>query len=325
MIELINKMPDDVEQAAGLNIDFRIPKRGIKNICISGMGGSAIGGDIISAIVHMKGRLPVSVIRDYNIPRYVSPSTLFFSISYSGNTEETISAYNKAKKTGAKIVAITSNGELLDLAQKDKTPIFIVPKGYPPRAALPFLFFPILNVLRQLDIIEIGDKEIKGVSKGLRKFMDENRIWAEEMSRKVKEKMPFIYTEDKFSSIGRRWVTQINENSKSLAHYLPLPEMDHNEIVGWENPREMLKRSIIFFIKDKDTGKLEKRFRITEEMIKELAGEIFEVIPKGDTFLSRIFYLIQRGDYLSYYLALEYGVDPLPVRRIEELKMRLAK
>jgi len=174
-------------------------------------------------------------------------------------------------------------------------------------------------------MIEISDKEIKGVSKVLRRFMEENRIWAEEMSKKVKEKMPFIYTEDKFSPVGRRWITQINENSKSLAHYLPLPEMDHNEIVGWENPREMLKRSIIFFIKDKDTGKLEKRFRITEEMIKELAGEIFEVIPKGDTFISRIFYLIQRGDYLSYYLALEYGVDPLPVRRIEELKMRLAK
>ena len=325
MIELINKMPDDVEQAAGLNIDFRIPKRGIKNICISGMGGSAIGGDIISAIVYTRGKLPVSVIRDYNIPKYVSPSTLFFSISYSGNTEETISAYAKAKKLGAKIVVITSNGELLETAQKDKTPVFVVPKGYPPRAALPFLFFPILNVLRELEIIEIGDKEVKGVSRTLRKFMDENRIWAEEISKKVKEKMPFIYTEDKFSSIGRRWVTQINENSKSLAHYLPLPEMDHNEIVGWENPREMLKRSIIFFIKDRDTGKLEKRFRITEEMVKELAGEIFEIIPKGDTLLSRIFYLIQRGDYLSYYLALEYGVDPLPVRRIEELKMRLAK
>ena len=107
MIELINKMPDDVEQAVGLNIDFRIPKRGLKNICISGMGGSAIGGDIISAIANVKGRLPVFVIRDYNIPRYVSSSTLFFSISYSGNTEETISAYHKAKKAGAKIVAIT--------------------------------------------------------------------------------------------------------------------------------------------------------------------------------------------------------------------------
>ena len=325
MIELIDKMADDVEVAAGLTIELQAIKRGLKNICISGMGGSAIGGDIISSIANIKGTLPVFVIRDYNIPKFVSHSTLFFSVSYSGNTEETMSAYNKAKKRGAKIVAITSNGALSDLAQKDGIPAFIVPKGYPPRAALPFLFFPILNVLRQLKVIEISDKEIKGVPKMLRNAQDENKIWAQETAKKIKEKMPFIYTENKFSPIGRRWVTQINENSKSLAHCLSLPEMDHNEIVGWEHPREMLKRSIIFFLKDKDTGKLEKRIRITEEMIKELAGEIFEIIPSGDTLLSKMFYLIQRGDYLSYYLAVEYGIDPLPVRRIEELKRRLAE
>jgi len=325
MIELINKMPEDVEQASKLEVKLHIPKNRIRNICISGMGGSAIGGDIISAIANIKGTLPVSIIRDYNIPKYVSSSTLFFSVSYSGNTEETISAYSRAKKADARIIAITSNGALLDMVHKDGVTAFVIPKGYPPRAALPFLFFPILNVLRQLEIIDISEKEIKGVPKILRKWVEENKLWAQETSKKVKEKMPFIYTEDKFSPIGRRWVTQINENSKSLAHHLPLPEMDHNEIVGWQNPREMLKRSIIFFIKDKNTGKLEKRIKITEEMIEELAGEIFEVIPRGDTFISKIFYLIQRGDYLSYYLALEYGVDPLPVRRIEELKTRLAK
>jgi glucose/mannose-6-phosphate isomerase len=142
----------------------------------------------------------------------------------------------------------------------------------------------------------------------------------------LKEKLPFIYSIYDFSGVAKRWCTQINENSKSLAHFAVFSELNHNEIVGWENPKEILKRIFIFILRDRDEKeKIKKRIEITTELIKEFAGEVMDVYSEGKSQLAKFFSLIQKGDYLSFYLARNYKVDPLPVKKIQELKRRLAE
>jgi len=326
MINLIDNLPDDIEQAIETNKDFSPGYKGIKNVCIGGMGGSAIGGDIALAYAAQVSDIPFSVIRGYDLPKFVDGRTLFLGISYSGNTEETITLYKKAKKKKAKVVIITSNGVLEDLAKKENVPLVLVPKGYPPRAAIGYLFIATLFILKNQGIIDVRAKDLKELTMTLRKEKENARIWAENMSQKVKEKIPFIYAPGMYLPVAKRWVTQINENSKALAHFATFPELDHNEIVGWENPREILKRFFLFVLRDKNEDeRLSKRINATLELIKDYVSEIVEIYASGESFLAKVFSLIQKGDYLSYFLALNYGMEPLPVKRIEELKRIMAE
>jgi len=307
MIELIDILPDDVEKALELEKTIDVKFKGIKNVCIGGMGGSAIGGDLISSFASQMSSVPVFVVRDYELPRFVDSHTLFIGISYSGNTEETVSLYKKARKKKAKMVVITSNGMLEDMAVKDNVFTINIPKGYS-------------------GLLDIKQKELKEVVSVLKSDREKAKQWAEEVSLKVKEKVPFIYAEEKFMPVAKRWVTQINENSKALAHFATIPELDHNEIVGWENPKELLKRFfIIFFRSDMESERMKKRIDITIELLESVVGEITQVRTTGEGYIAQAFSLIQKGDYLSYYLAMNYGVEPYPVKRIEELKRRMAE
>ncbi|RKZ15675.1 bifunctional phosphoglucose/phosphomannose isomerase [bacterium] len=326
MIELIDILPDDVEKALELEKTIDVKFKGIKNVCIGGMGGSAIGGDLISSFASQMSSVPVFVVRDYELPRFVDSHTLFIGISYSGNTEETVSLYKKARKKKAKMVVITSNGMLEDMAVKDNVFTINIPKGYPPRAAIAYLFFPLVFIMRNSGLLDIKQKELKEVVSVLKSDREKAKQWAEEVSLKVKEKVPFIYAEEKFMPVAKRWVTQINENSKALAHFATIPELDHNEIVGWENPKELLKRFfIIFFRSDMESERMKKRIDITIELLESVVGEITQVRATGEGYIAQAFSLIQKGDYLSYYLAMNYGVEPYPVKRIEELKRRMAE
>lgn len=322
MLEIIDKLPKDISDALRLPID--VPDVAPSGIIIGGMGGSAIGGDIVKTIVKGRIRIPIEVVRDYEPPKWIRENVLGIVVSYSGNTEEAISFYLKARKAGASIIVITSNGELENLAKKDKFPCIKVPKGYPPRGAIAYLTFPILRLLKDLKILDIKEKEFKEVIEVLENNKDISKGWAREMAKRIKEKIPFVYTETKLFPAAKRWVNQLNENSKTLAHYAVFPELDHNELNGWYNPREILRRSFVFILRSrKEDERMRKRIEITRELIHENTGEIVQVFSEGTYLLSEIFSLIQKGDYLSYYLAFEYGVDPMPVERIESLKERM--
>ncbi|MEO0294003.1 MAG: bifunctional phosphoglucose/phosphomannose isomerase [candidate division WOR-3 bacterium] len=325
MIEIIEDLPEQIKEAVEIGSSLDFEWKGIKNVCIGGMGGSSIGGEILLKLSEMYSKVPFTLVRDYELPQFVDKKTLMIIVSYSGNTEETISLFHKAENK-AKILCVTSNGILEDLAKEKKLPLIIIPKGYPPRGAIAYLFFPILEVLRKSNIIKIKKENIDEVVKVLSENNETAKVWAEEVSGKVKEKLPFVYTNPLFTPVARRWCTQLNENSKCLAHFAPFPELDHNEIVGWENPKEILKRIFIFILRDREEEeRIKKRIEITRELIEEFAGEIMDVYAEGKSLLAKIFSLIQKGDYLSFYLAGNYRVDPLPVKRIQELKRRLAE
>jgi glucose/mannose-6-phosphate isomerase len=325
MIEIIDDLPQQIEEAVELGSAADFEFKGIKNVCIGGMGGSSIGGELLQNIGAKYSKIPFFIVRDYNLPSFVNSKSLVIIVSYSGNTEETLSLMNQVPNK-AKILCVSSNGVVGDRAKDKSLPLISIPKGYPPRGAVAYLFFPILEVLRKSGIIKIKKDDIDEVIGVLSDNRETAKVWAEEVSGRLKEKLPFIYSIHDFSGVARRWCTQINENSKSLAHFAVFSELNHNEIVGWENPKEILKRIFIFILRDRDEQeKIEKRIEITTELIKEFAGEIMDVYSEGKSQLAKIFSLIQKGDYLSFYLARNYKVDPLPVKKIQELKRRLAE
>lgn len=325
MIEIIDDLPGEVKEAIELGASSNIAFKNIKKVCIAGMGGSSIGGELLVSLSYRFSKIPFFIVRDYNLPKFVDSKTLLIIVSYSGNTEETLSFFEQAKGSN-NILCISSNGVLEDQAKKEKIPLLSIPKGYPPRGAIAYLFFPILEILRKSKIMNIKKDSLKDTIEILEENKDTAKTWAEEVSGKLKEKLPFIYSIYDFRTVARRWSTQINENSKSLAHWAVFSELDHNELVGWENPKEILKRTFIFILRERDGDKrINKRIEITSELIKEFSGEIVNVYADGDSQLAKIFSLIQKGDYLAYFLARAYKVDPLPVKRIQELKRRLAE
>lgn len=325
MIEIIDDLPQQIEEAIDLGLAADFEFKGIKNVCIGGMGGSSIGGELLKALSEKYSKVPFSVVRDYELPRFVGSKTLMIVVSYSGNTEETLSLMDQVGNK-AKILCVTSNGIVEDRAKEENLPLISIPKGYPPRGAIAFLFFPVLEVLRKSGIINLKKEDINETINILSENSETAKAWAEEISGKLKEKLPFVYSLYDFSVIARRWCTQINENSKSLAHFAVFSELNHNEIVGWENPKEILKRIFIFILRDREeSDQMKKRIEITTELIEDLAGEIMDVYAEGKSRLAKMFSLIQKGDYLSFYLARNYKVDPLPVKRIQELKRRLAE
>lgn len=325
MIEIIDDLPQQIEEALELGSAADFEFKGIKNVCVGGMGGSSIGGELLQNISAKYSKIPFFTVRDYDLPRFVNSKSLVIIVSYSGNTEETLSLLDQVPDK-AKLLCISSNGIVEDRAKEENIPLIVVPKGYPPRGAIAYLFFPVLEVLRKSKLIKIKKEDIDEVVKVLSDNMETAKAWAEEVSGRLKEKLPFIYSIYNFSGVARRWCTQINENSKSLAHFAIFSELDHNEIVGWENPKEILKRIFIFILRDRDENeKIKKRIEITTELIEEFAGEVMDVYSEGKSQLAKFFSLIQKGDYLSFYLAKNYKIDPLPVKKIQELKRRLAE
>lgn len=305
----------------------------ISKLVISGMGGSAIGGDIIRALLMDKAKIPVFVSRDYSIPSFVGDDTLFLAISYSGNTEETIFSAIQAMEKGAKLLAISSGGKLSSLAQDKGFPSIRIPGGRPPRCSVGYLLFPILVVLSRMGICsEISREEISYAISDLERLStsigpgspyEVNR--AKQLANRLFGKIPLIYASQKMEAVALRWRTQINENSKMVAIHHVFPEMNHNEIVGWEEIGTFGKLMGVVFIRDKEDGERNSvRMDVTISLIKDKAGAIEEVRTEGSNRLSRILHAIYIGDFTSFYLAILRRVDPTPVKTIDLLKKELA-
>ena len=314
MLKVIEDFPHQcktaLDMAKGMSVSGKIDK-----IVVAGMGGSAIGGDLLKSYMHNL-KIPVFVVRDYKVPDFVDENTLFFAVSYSGNTEETLSAFEDASRKKAKIVAVTSGGELAFKAKK----VIKVPSGLQPRSALGYLFFPVLGVLSNSNIVDVKDTEIKEMLDVLSSKEDFKNI-GQKIANKIQNKTPLVYSSGMFEAVAYRWKTQFNENSKAPAFHHSFSELNHNEIVGYQNMNK--SNFITIFIRDKDDDeRIKKRMEITKEIISSRV-EVEEVFTKGDFLLSRLFSGIYYGDFASYYLALENKVDPSPVNVIENLKKKL--
>ena len=314
MLKAIEDFPQQCRTALELTKGMSV-SGDIKNIVVCGMGGSAVGGDLLKAYMG-KSRMPVFVVRDYKVPDFVDETTLVFAVSYSGNTEETISAFEDALKKKAKIVAVTSNGSLGQIAKK----VVKIPSGLQPRAALGYLFFPILGVLANSGIVDVKGKEIEETLDILSKT-DDFRAVGERIAKKIGLRTPIVYASELLSPVAYRWKTQFNENSKVAAFSNSFSEMNHNELVGYQNINK--NDFIAVFIRDAhDNDRIKKRMDITKEIISSRV-DVEEIFTRGECLLSRIFSGIYYGDFASYYLALANRVDPTPVTVIENLKRKL--
>ncbi len=310
-------------------------KKAFTKIVFAGLGGSAIGADLVKSYLYSEIKIPILVFREYELPESIDASTLVFVLSYSGNTEETISAYKNAKDKGATLITVSSGGAIKEYAKKDNFAFIEIPGGLPPRCALGYLSIIPLCILAKLGLIKDVTLEIKQMIKVLEGLDKEDLSpdiaqkdnLAKSVALKLYNKFTVIYSASvHFDVCATRLRGQLAENSKALSSSHVFPEMNHNEIVGWENPTKLFKDFVVILLRDKDMHpRLVKRMEITRGIIKKEGVTVIEIWPRGDDLLSRIFSLIHIGDFISYYLALLYGIDPTPVERIAYLKKELAK
>ena len=334
MMEYLYGLPEQFVGSLKLDLAFVSRyKKEYRNIVVSGMGGSAIGGDILRVYAANKTPIPVLVVRDYNIPAFVDQNTLFLAVSYSGNTEETLSAYSQAREKGASIICITTGGKLKAMAEQDGYEVVEIPSGLVPRAATGCLFAPLALLLDELGIIEGVYQELQetvevlqGMREQLHPGVEAGRNQARVIAGKLKDSLPVIWGTAGISEVAAlRWKAQINENAKCPAYYSIFPELNHNEIVGFEVPQELLASISCIILRDKyDNERVKRRIEISKDIIKDQVKEIIEVNSQGESYLARFYSLVYIGDYASVYLALEYGINPTPVKVIDYLKAQLA-
>ncbi len=337
MLGRIESFPAQCREAAKIGRDFKAPAgfpAGYSNIVCAGVGGSAIGADIIRSYISDEARAPLIVNRNYLLPKFVSDKSLVIASSYSGNTEETLSAYDDAKAKGAQVVAITSGGKLEALARKDGFPVIQIPGGLPPRCALGYSFFPALELLSSLGFIGKKAGEIGEAIETMGRLKEEKlghviisgKNPAKTIAESIHQKYPIVYVSQHIDCVATRWRGQLAENAKTLSSTHLFPEMNHNEIVGWENPKRLLKDLVAIILRDAgDSPRIMKRMDITRKIISKKKVKVIEVNSTGRGLLARIFSLIYIGDFVSFYLAMLNGCDPTPVARIDYLKKELAK
>ena len=294
------------------------------NVLISGLGGSGIGGTIAAEVMAGEANIPLLTNNGYDIPSFVSSNTLFMACSYSGNTEETVSATIKADAAGAKIVVISSGGMLIDMAEANNWDTIIIPGGQPPRASFGLSFPQVLYVLNKFGIISKGFEHELNLAMNL---LDENLASIQKEAKAVTEKLngkiPVIYAADGFGGVATRFRQQVNENSKMLCWHHVIPEMNHNELVGWRTKNADL--AVILFRNEDDFDRIQARMEINKSTFAEYTDTTVEVWSKGTSLLQRAIYLIHIGDWISLYLGQEKGVDITEVKVIDHLKGELSK
>lgn len=294
------------------------------NVLISGLGGSGIGGTIAAEVMAGEANIPLLTNNGYDIPAFVSSNTLFLACSYSGNTEETVSATTKAHAAGAKIVVISSGGKLIEMAAENDWDTIIIPGGQPPRASFGLSFPQVLYVLEKFGVIS---KNFEHELNGSIKLLDESEAAIQEeakaITEKLKNKIPVIYAADGFGGVATRFRQQVNENSKMLCWHHVIPEMNHNELVGWRTKDDDL--AVIIFRNEDDFDRIQARMEINKGTFAEYTNTTVEVWSKGTSQLQRAMYLIHIGDWVSLYLGQDKGVDITEVKVIDHLKGELAK
>ena len=333
MYDSIWNFPDNLRDAfiIGEKISLKNKYYNIQNIIIAGMGGSAIGGDMVAILEKSNIKIPYIVCRDYNVPEWVSSNSLVICSSYSGNTEETISVFHKSIDRGASICGITTGGKLLKLLKDNNKDYIKIPEGLQPRAAVAYSFIPMIKLLEKIGLL---NSNLKFWFEKTIDTLDKNRVYygAEEsknpvysLANKLYKKIPIIYSDSSTMRINAvRLKGQLNENGKMLAYCNELPELNHNEIVGWQNNQEIFKHLCVLWLEDEsDNGRTKIRKTITESILNETNISQYSIKFEGDSFQERFLNMVHFGDWLSFWCAILHKTDPSPVEKIIKLKNEL--
>ncbi len=312
------------ELAEKIQINFAKPN----NVIIAGMGGSGIGGELLKDWARTKTRVPIEVNREYNLPNYAGEKTFVFLTSYSGETEESLSAFLDALRRKCMIFCLSSGGALLENAERLRIPYLRVPSGLPPRVALPYMFVPLLIVMERIGLVPELSAELFETIKLLEKVSAGNSIEtpaeknpSKTLAMNIGQKTPVIYGFGIYRSVAMRFKQQFNENSKVPSKWECFSELNHNEIVGWEKANELSNCFSAILIRDPNEPKeISSRIQITKELLSKAGLPIFELPVQGESALAKMLSTICVGDFSSIYLAILQNVDPTPVKTINYLK-----
>jgi len=335
MLNICLKTDEIASDAIKLARKAEFPKDYIKcrRMVVLGMGGSSIGGELLRDWLLEGVRVPIEICNDYRLPAYIDKDSFVFVISYSGETEETLTAFVEAYKRGCRLFAITSGGHLGAFCEKLGVPLLTIPKGLAPRAALPYMFFPMAIFTEKMELVERIEKDIEETLKILRELSEESKVerpFEENSAKKIAFELygtiPAIYGFRHYSSVAHRWKTQLNENSKVPCKYEVFPELNHNEAVGWECSEEITKHFSIVLLRDPDEpDEIKARIEATKAIAFRNVGKVLEVMARGKSKLAKMFSLLHFGDLVSIYLAILNMKDPTPVKTISAVKVELKK
>lgn len=327
MDTLIARFSEQLREAVDIGLSAKVsqPQHEVRNILITGLGGSGIGGNFVQSLVRHKIDIPYVVSKRYDVPSFCNKHTLAVVSSYSGNTEETLQALGQLESQGAHIVCVSSNGQLQKIAREKNYDFIKLPDDWPsPRACLGYSFVQQLAVLYHLGYIE------KSWLEQIQTSADRLDAWREDIKQKASHiaqmmygKTPVIYIEDRLEPVALRFRQQINENSKMLCWHHVIPEMNHNELVGWKDQRDDL--AIVFFRDRDEFPRNSVRLDINKEIIANLTNTTIEIFAKGDNVIEKMMYLVHLGDWVTVYLAHMRKMDAVEVDVIDYLKGELKK
>ncbi len=326
MDKLIREFPGNITEAIKIAGEARLrePQSEIRNVVVCGMGGSGIGGKIVSQWVYNDLEVPFTLVNDYVLPAFVNENTLLIASSYSGNTEETLSAVEDGLSKGAHIVAVCSGGKLQAMAEEKSFDVIVVPGGNPPRASLAFSLVQLVSILEKLELVTIRysaqlEKSVELLLANESKIKEE----AIEIADFLFEKMPIIYSTSLFEGVAIRTRQQLNENAKTLCWHHVIPEMNHNELVGWSGGD---KRFAALFLINSDIYERNAfRLSVSKKVMEEKGAGTMVVYSKGESRVEEAIYFIHLVDWVSFYLSEKNKVDPIAIPVIDYLKGELER
>ena len=310
----------ELGENVSIKTTFIVP---IQNIIISGMGGSGIGGDLLSELMEGEIKVPIICNKGYTLPSFVGANSLVILSSYSGNTEETLSVGHQALTRGIKPICITSGGALAEMAKESGWDLVIIPSGRPPRASLGYSAIQLFYVLYKLNLIDISFKAKLIASADLMEnTQPEVMQQAESITQKLQSKIIITFSEDKLSSVALRFKQQVNENSKAHLWVNALPEMNHNELVAWCERNEDL--AVVYLVTKDMNTRVRERMAFNRPVIEKVTPHVFEIEAKGEDTYQEHFYLIHLTDWISYYLGVVKGYDPMEIDVLIALKNHMS-
>ena len=327
MDQLIARFTDQLEEAIeiGQNASIRPLDSDISHVYVAGLGGSGIGADFVANFIREECKVPYLVGKGYHIPAYIGPDSLCVVSSYSGNTEETLMSFEQMLKTGARIICIASGGKIIEKAKELNLDYVRVADNWPsPRACLGYSVVAQLYMLQKLGLISgNATGQVKSSIDLIKAETDDIKTKAAKIAGFLHGKLPIIYGTDLLTPVLVRFRQQINENAKALCWHHEIPEMNHNELVGWRDKNNDL--AVVILRSKLDFARNQTRIDINKEIISNYTDTIIEVYAKGDSHIEQSLYLVHIVDWISWYLSDLRGMDSIEVKVIDFLKGELAK
>lgn len=324
MYQVIKDFPLQFGKALKITAEVKLPKKQYSGVVIAGVGGSSLPAAIIDTYLNDEVTLPIYICQNYSLPPEADKKSLVFISSFSGNTEEVLSVYQECRKRKITMIGITTNGQLAQWCRRDNVSLIKLPEeGIQPRSGTGYNFTGIITAMTMVGVTPDKSAEIRATARALQKMRFPQ---AKKIARKLKNNIIIVYASEKFREIARIWKIKFNENAKVLAFHNYFPELNHNESTGFNNLRkEKIPVTVIILRNKTDHPRIQKRMDITKEIIEQKGGKVINIKMTPGNLLTQIWGTIYYGDFISYYLALEYNIDPSPVHVVEYLKKRLKK